>query len=133
MNSDIVIDSGRSLTVDFGPVVRKDALGVIQPVDLSLDGTKLWFTVKRAPTDAAPVAQQTWERSGGANVADGITVSTMSTLTGFNGFVHVAEGVLVSDAAAIWSWDLTLQEPSGDTDTLKRGALKMRPAVTPAA
>lgn len=130
---DLVVEAERTEVFEFGPVTRKNSVGVKQPIDLALVGTKLWFTVKRHVDDAYTdaVVAKTYEMTGGGPTGTGFSITTPSSTTAANGTITVADTeVVITDDLEIYVWDLTIEEPSGRRETVERGAFKVRLPVT---
>lgn len=130
--TDIVVEAGRDLVMDFGPVTRTGSDYTRQPVDLALTGTKLWFTVKRTLLDAYAdaVVAETFPDPG-----DAFAITSYSSLTIPNGTITLPDTAIDLDAGevvAYWYWDLTLEEPDGRRETVDGGTFKViRPVSDP--
>lgn len=129
--SDIVVEANRTAVLDFGPITRRSSVtGLPIAVDLSLAGTKLWFTAKAAKTDSYANAKIALSYvTGGAT--DGFVVSKPSSTDDPNGTITIPKEQLVE--SAYWYWDLTLEEPDGRRTTVDEGAFKILLPVTDAA
>lgn len=126
--TDIVVEARRTTVLEFGPARRRsEETGAWIPVDLSVTGTKLWFTVKANRGDADAIIEKTYE-AGGA--ADGISVSSPSSTTDPNGTITIDPADLAVDQRHSWYWDLTLLEIDGRLTTVERGAFKVTVPVT---
>lgn len=133
--TDIVVQAQRDVVLDFGPVTRIGQDRTRQPINLALNGTKLWFTVKRNVTDdyASAVVAKSWEYGVSS---DGFSLSTYSSLTLPNGAITIGDDEVTLEPSrlfAFWYWDLTLEEPDGRRETVDGGTFKVtRPISDPA-
>lgn len=122
--NDLTVRAARTTILDYGPVTRPDLAGVEQPIDLTLTGTKLWFTVKRHQEDAeaSEVFQKTYV-AGGAAV--GITV--VGTGSKNTGTITVDPADVSSSPGKTWVgfYDLLLEEPGGRRSSIDDGAFKV--------
>lgn len=125
MSDDLVVFSGRTEVFDLGPVSRPDTVGVDQPIDLTLAGTKLWFTVKERAGTAVALIQKTYV-AGGASVGIDV-VTTGAKNTGTITIAAVDTEALTS--VSRWVWDLLLEESGGRRTTLDAGSFKIRVGV----
>lgn len=123
MSRDLVVQAHRDAVLDFGPITRRsEVTGLLGAIDLAAAGTKLWFTVKAARTDSYAAAKiaKTYV-AGGAS--DGFNVVDPTQTVDPNGTISIARAELF--AAAVWYWDLTLEEPSERRSTVDGGAFKV--------
>lgn len=127
--SDLVMKAGQDGVFAFGPVYRGG--DPAQPIDLSIAGTKLWFTVKQhaADTDAAAKVQRTYLASGGGA---GITVAGTGDKNTGTIIVPRADVVaLALTETVVWSWDLLVEEPGAQQrDEIDSGAFKIRIGIS---
>jgi hypothetical protein len=130
--SDIVVEARRTAVLDFGPITRRSvATGLPVAIDLSLSGTKLWFTVKAAKSDtyAAAKVKKTYVVGGSA---DGFAIDDATSTDAPNGTITIPASELAYDERKSWYFDLTLEEPAGRKTTVDKGAFKILLPVTTA-
>lgn len=122
--SELLSKIGRSAFIEIGPVERA---GV--PIDLTLAGTKLWFTAKHEKSAADEDAIV--RKGNAATTLDGITADDpASTDNNMATVVIDPEDTLALDEPTDLYWDIVLKEPGGRTETLDEGVWKLGLPVT---
>jgi hypothetical protein len=121
--------AGEEIILDFGPVTRTDD-GVVTPIGLRANGTKLRFMAKRSRSDEDTAAEidLNYNYTGGVATENGIYVPDSPTDN--EGFVLVPETATADILEMLYlEWELRLQEPSGRTSVVDYGELAISPAV----
>lgn len=125
--SDLVVERGDSLTIRIGPITTRDENGIDQPVDLTVAGTKMWVTVKKAYTDTDATAEAQLTQGAGIALNDPVTVAKNYATARipeatFADPVEYAERTkLVWDAV----WELGVRH-----ERIARGTITVVPSVT---
>jgi hypothetical protein len=130
MSKDIVVEAQRDEVLDFGPITRiSDATGLPVGIDLSVAGTKLWFTVKANLDDtyAEALIAKTYVQGGSP---DGFAITTPISTDDPNGTITIERTLLAYDDVLVAWWDLTIEEPGGRRSTVDGGAFKIRLPVS---
>jgi hypothetical protein len=127
--SDLEATAGETLLLDLGPLTRVNDAGAKVPVDLTLAGTKLWFTAKRKKSDpdADAVIAKTFNVAGGP---DGIAINTPASTDKNMARATVPAGDtddLLETTHLVFEWQL--EEPGGRVSSPDHGTLSLLGAV----
>lgn len=124
--TDLVVERGDSLTIELGPVIVTDYLGVSQPIDLTAPGTRLWVTIKESVDDIDPGIAQVSQAGGVTLDFPATTGKNFATAFFDDGtfddlIVFAQRKVLVWDAV----WELGTRH-----ERIARGKVTVVPSVT---
>ncbi len=123
---DFVVERGDSLTIELGPITTRDYVGVSQPEDLTLGGTKMWVTIKASVDDVDPGIAQATETAG-------ITLNSPVTVSKNLATAFFAKGTFASVATyeerKVLIWDAVLERGTRH-ERIARGKITVVPSVT---
>jgi hypothetical protein len=125
-STDLVVERGRSISLELGPLTTENYLGVKVPIDLTAGGTKMWLTVKVSADDVDPGLVQLTHLAG-ISLNNPVTpdknfaTALLPASTFADPTVYLDRKILVWDA--VW-------EAGSRHETVARGKLTIVPSVT---